>query len=63
MQIRLKMLLIKLKKKGATLYKMAYFPLFVNLKDRKIVIIGGGNVAYRKVVKLLEFEPQITRTV
>ncbi len=42
---------------------MAYFPLFVDLKDRKIVIIGGGNVAYRKVVKLLEFEPQITRTV
>lgn len=39
---------------------MAYFPLFVDLKDRKIVIIGGGNVAYRKVVKLLEFEPQLT---
>ena len=39
---------------------MAYFPMFVDLKDKKIVVIGGGNVAYRKVLKLLEFEAKIT---
>ena len=39
---------------------MAYFPLFIDLKDKNVIIIGGGRVAYRKVVKLLPFEPFIT---
>ncbi len=39
---------------------MAYFPMFVDLKDKKIIVIGGGKVAYRKVTKLLPFEAEIT---
>ncbi len=29
-------------------------PLFISLKDRKVLVIGGGNVAYRKVRSLLK---------
>lgn len=39
---------------------MAYFPLFVDLKNKNILIIGGGKVAFRKVVKLIPFEGKIT---
>ena len=39
---------------------MSYFPLFVDLKDKNILIVGGGNVAFRKIVKLLPFEAKIT---
>lgn len=39
---------------------MAYFPFFVDLKHKSCCIIGGGVVAYRKVVALLEFEADIT---
>lgn len=28
---------------------MAYFPMFVNLTDSKCLVVGGGNVAYRKI--------------
>lgn len=38
---------------------MAYFPMFVDLKDKTIVVIGGGNVAYRKILKLLQFDAKI----
>lgn len=38
---------------------MAYFPLFVDLKDKIVVVIGGGKVAYRKVLKLLPFEAKV----
>ncbi len=39
---------------------MAYFPFFVDLKDRECYIFGGGTVASRKVQSLLEFEAKIT---
>lgn len=39
---------------------MSYFPLFVDLKDKNILVVGGGNVAFRKIVKLLPFEAKIT---
>ncbi len=39
---------------------MAYFPLFVNLEHRKIVIAGGGKVAFRKAEKLIPFEADLT---
>ena len=39
---------------------MAYFPLFVDLKDKNVLVVGGGGVAYRKVIKLLPFEANIT---
>lgn len=39
---------------------MAYFPMFVDLKGKKVIVIGGEKVAYRKVTKLLPFEAEIT---
>ncbi|MCS7170890.1 MAG: bifunctional precorrin-2 dehydrogenase/sirohydrochlorin ferrochelatase [Aquificaceae bacterium] len=38
---------------------MPYFPLFVNLEDKRVVVVGGGNVASRKIEKLLPFQPRI----
>lgn len=37
-----------------------YFPLFVDLSDKKILVIGGGTVATRRVKTLLAFTRQIT---
>lgn len=31
---------------------MAYFPMFVDMTERECLIVGGGNVAYRKVIVL-----------
>ncbi len=39
---------------------MAYFPLFVDIKNRNILVVGGGKVALRKIEKLLPFNPKIT---
>ena len=38
---------------------MAYFPIYVNLERKKILIVGGGRVALRKVKVLLEYGPRI----
>lgn len=35
---------------------MAYFPMFIDLKDKKCSVAGGGQVALRKVESLLKFE-------
>lgn len=34
---------------------MAYFPLFIDLTNKKCLIVGGGSVAYRKATLLLDF--------
>ncbi len=39
---------------------MAYFPFFIDIKNKKCLVIGGGTVAYRKIAALLEFDAQIT---
>ncbi|MCX7923579.1 MAG: bifunctional precorrin-2 dehydrogenase/sirohydrochlorin ferrochelatase [Clostridia bacterium] len=39
---------------------MPVFPLFINLKNKKCIVIGGGNVAERKIEALLEFNADIT---
>ncbi len=39
---------------------MALFPIFVDLKDKEILVVGGGRVALRKVEKLLPFGGKIT---
>jgi len=49
---------------------MAYFPLFVDLSDKRILVVGGGSVATRKVKNLLKFtkkvnlvSPEVTRDI
>ena len=39
---------------------MAYFPFFMDIEKKKALIVGGGNVAQRKVEKLLPFGCSIT---
>jgi precorrin-2 dehydrogenase/sirohydrochlorin ferrochelatase len=39
---------------------MALFPMFVDLKDRDIVVIGAGEVALRKIEQLVKFSPKLT---
>lgn len=36
-----------------------FFPLFVDISEKKIVVIGGGAIATRRVNTLLSFGPQI----
>ena len=31
-----------------------YYPIFLNIQDKKCVVVGGGNVAWRKVCSLKE---------
>ena len=36
-----------------------WFPLFVNLKNKKVLVIGGGKVAFKKIIKIMEYEADI----
>lgn len=36
---------------------MAYLPVGLSLKCRKILLVGGGEVAYSKFDKIIQFEP------
>lgn len=40
--------------------KLTHFPLFISLKGRKVIIVGGGNIALRRVKSLLNFGALIT---
>ncbi len=37
-----------------------YFPLFIELENIKVLIIGGGNIAARRMDTLLKFNADIT---
>ena len=37
-----------------------WFPLFVNLAGKKIVVVGGGRIALRRIRTLAEFAESIT---
>ena len=37
-----------------------WFPLFINLENKKILVIGGGKVAVKKIEKILEYGADIT---
>ncbi|MDQ7044185.1 MAG: bifunctional precorrin-2 dehydrogenase/sirohydrochlorin ferrochelatase [Sulfurimonas sp.] len=36
-----------------------YFPAFIKLDDKKVLLVGGGNIAYEKLTKLLDFTDKI----
>ena len=36
-----------------------YFPMFIDLSDKNIVVVGGGNIATRRVKTLLAFTRNI----
>ena len=38
----------------------AYFPMFVDISEKEIVVVGGGNIAARRVKTLLLFTDHIT---
>lgn len=40
--------------------KTTFFPMYVDMKDRKILIIGGGTIAARRAGVLLDFEADVT---
>ncbi|MDR3293987.1 MAG: bifunctional precorrin-2 dehydrogenase/sirohydrochlorin ferrochelatase [Clostridiales bacterium] len=39
---------------------MAYFPFFIDIKNLRGLVVGGGSVAERKVKGLLEFDANLT---
>ncbi len=39
---------------------MAYFPMLIDFRDKKILVVGGGNIASEKLEKLVEFTKEIT---
>lgn len=38
---------------------MGYFPFFVDIADRKCLIVGGGKIAYRKAATVLEYGAEV----
>jgi len=38
---------------------MGYFPAFLQLTGKKVLLVGGGNIAYEKLEKLLDFTDDI----
>jgi precorrin-2 dehydrogenase/sirohydrochlorin ferrochelatase len=38
---------------------MPLFPLFINIKHKKVLVVGAGQVAARKIEKLLPFEAHL----
>jgi len=39
---------------------MSYFPVFIKFDSKRVLIVGGGKIAYRKLKYLLEFTNNIT---
>ncbi len=39
---------------------MGYFPFYIDIENKKCVVVGGGVVALRKIEKILPFKPKIT---
>ncbi len=38
---------------------MAYFPMFVDITDKKCLVVGGGAVAFRKIKVLRDFDAKV----
>ena len=39
---------------------MAFFPMFMNMDDLKVLVVGGGAIAHEKLEKLVDFTKEIT---
>ena len=39
---------------------MGFYPMFMEMERRKVVLIGGGNVALEKIVKLIDADADVT---
>jgi precorrin-2 dehydrogenase/sirohydrochlorin ferrochelatase len=39
---------------------MSFFPMFMDMENLKVLVIGGGNIATEKLEKLLDFTKEIT---
>ena len=37
-----------------------FFPVFIDLEGREVLVIGAGKVAHKKIKKLVEYGPKIT---
>lgn len=37
-----------------------WFPLFINLENKRVLVIGGGKIAAKKIGKILEYGADIT---
>jgi len=37
-----------------------YYPMMVNIKEKKCLVVGGGNVAFRKINELIEYGARVT---
>lgn len=45
---------------GGKNMKKPYFPLFIDISEKKIIVIGGGKIATRRINTLVEFADNIT---
>lgn len=41
-------------------YTTRYYPVYIDLGDRRVVVVGGGPVAARKVLTLVEYGARVT---
>ena len=39
---------------------MSYFPMFMDMQDLKVLVVGGGAIATEKLEKLVDFTKEIT---
>lgn len=39
---------------------MSFIPLYIDMTDRKVLLVGGGTIATEKLEKLLDFTKEIT---
>jgi precorrin-2 dehydrogenase/sirohydrochlorin ferrochelatase len=39
---------------------MAYFPMFMDMNDLRVLVVGGGAIAHEKLEKLVDFTKEIT---
>lgn len=38
----------------------SFFPIYIDLNKKNVLLVGGGKIAYRKITTLLRYNPKIT---